>query len=80
LGAAVSRQSSEIDSRQQLQEARDHLDQQLIDQPVPLPANWGGYELTPTTVEFWQGRLDRLHDRVIYHLDGNQWRRFRISP
>lgn len=80
LGAAVSRQSAEIKSRQELQDARDQLDKKLEGQPVPLPENWGGYQLTPTKVEFWQGRLDRLHDRVIYQLECGAWRRFRISP
>ncbi len=80
LGAAVSRQSSVIQSRQQLQEARDRLDRELGDQPVPLPANWGGYQLVPTKVEFWQGRLDRLHDRLIYLAGDDGWQRFRISP
>lgn len=80
LGAAVSQQSSAIQSRQQLQDARDQLDKDLVDQPVPLPTNWGGYQLAPTKVEFWQGRLDRLHDRVIYQQADGGWQRFRISP
>ena len=80
LGAAVSKQSSVVQSRQQLQTARDQLDRELGEQPVPLPDFWGGYQLTPTKVEFWQGRLDRLHDRVIYQQDGDGWRRLRISP
>jgi len=80
LGAAASQQSAEIQSRQQLQEIRDQLDKELQDQPVPLPENWGGYQLTPAKVEFWQGRLDRLHDRVIYQQENGAWRRFRISP
>ena len=80
LGAVVSRQSSQIESRQQLQDARDELDKKLEGQPVPLPETWGGYDLTPTKVEFWQGRLDRLHDRVIYQRDGGTWQRSRISP
>ena len=80
LGAAVSKQSSVIQSRHQLQEASDQLDKELGGMPVPLPENWGGYQLTPVKIEFWQGRLDRLHDRVIYQQDGNDWQRFRASP
>jgi pyridoxamine 5'-phosphate oxidase len=80
LGAVASKQSSKIASRKQLQDARDQLDKELEGQPVPLPENWGGYQLTPTKVEFWQGRLDRLHDRVVYEREGQTWRRSRISP
>ena len=81
LGAAASRQSSEVASRQALEAARAELESQFEGQPIPLPEFWGGYLLTALRVEFWQGRLDRLHDRIIYEQDENSnWKRFRISP
>ena len=80
LGAVVSQQSSEITSRRQLQDARNQLDEELVGQAIPLPENWGGYQITPSKVEFWQGRLDRLHDRVIYQRESESWRQFRVSP
>ena len=49
-------------------------------QTIPLPDNWGGYQIVPDRIEFWQGRLNRLHDRIVYELKDGQWRRFRISP
>ena len=80
LGAVVSKQSSVVESRGQLDAARTRLDEELAGQAVPLPDNWGGYLVTPTRVEFWQGRLDRLHDRLVYESAGDRWNRFRISP
>jgi pyridoxamine 5'-phosphate oxidase len=47
---------------------------------VPLPPHWGGYRLRPEEVEFWQGREDRLHDRIRYVRDGERWRVERLSP
>lgn len=81
IGAAVSQQSSVIDSREQLEQKRAELESKYEGQPVPLPDNWGGYALTPVVIEFWQGRSDRLHDRVVYEkaADGT-WTRCRISP
>lgn len=81
IGAAASQQSSVIESREQLEQKRAELEAKYKGQTVPLPDNWGGYALTPAVVEFWQGRLDRMHDRVVYEKgDGGKWTRCRISP
>jgi pyridoxamine 5'-phosphate oxidase len=47
---------------------------------VPLPPFWGGYRVTPTQIEFWQGRASRLHDRILYRLAGRDWTIERLSP
>lgn len=81
LAALASNQSSKIESRAELEKVRADLEQKYHDQEVPLPETWGGYALTPVRIEFWQGRLDRMHDRVVYEkVDGQRWERFRISP
>jgi pyridoxamine 5'-phosphate oxidase len=79
LGAAASQQSAVIESRSDLDQQRNRLDFQFKDQPIPLPDNWGGYLLKPSLIEFWQGRLDRLHDRIVYEFDGS-WDWNRRSP
>lgn len=81
IGAMVSQQSQVIQSRTELETYRDQLEQQFAGQEIPLPDNWGGYQVKPDRFEFWQGRLDRLHDRVAFlrGADG-QWIKQRLSP
>jgi pyridoxamine 5'-phosphate oxidase len=46
----------------------------------PRPAHWGGYRIAPREIEFWQGRADRLHDRLLYRRDGSAWKIERLAP
>jgi len=80
LGAHASAQSHPIASRAELERRVREMDEQFAGRSVPRPLNWGGYRLTPDRFEFWQHRLDRLHDRIVYTLDGATWRRERQSP
>ena len=81
LGAWASRQSSVIESRAVLEDTYAELEQRWPEgTAVPMPDFWGGYLLVPETVEFWQGRLNRLHDRLRYRRDGARWLVERLSP
>ena len=73
-GAWVSAQSHELASREVLEQQIRELEHQLGNDQVPLPENWGGFALRPQHFEFWQGRLNRLHDRFLYtcEMDKNQ--------
>ncbi|MET8632396.1 pyridoxamine 5'-phosphate oxidase [Streptomyces sp. NPDC004096] len=82
LGAWASAQSSVIASRTELDTAYERLSARYPEgSEVPVPPNWGGFRVTPRTVEFWQGRENRLHDRLRYvaQPDGT-WRVERLSP
>lgn len=80
LSALASRQSSVIDSRETLERAVHELAAKYPDS-VPLPADWGGYALRPGWIEFWEGREDRLHDRLRYlRRSGGAWRIERLAP
>jgi pyridoxamine 5'-phosphate oxidase len=81
LGAWASEQSQVIRDRQVLEERLKQLEQDYQDQEVPRPPHWGGYRLHPTLIEFWQGRSNRLHDRLCYRPDSaGGWRIERLSP
>ena len=80
LSAAISAQSQAINSREELERKVADLEQSLDGHPVPLPVNWGGYLLSPNRFEFWQGRHNRLHDRLIYVKHNSQWHIERLQP
>jgi pyridoxamine 5'-phosphate oxidase len=81
LGAIVSEQSSIIPSREYLQEKLSLLEKKYENQDIPRPAFWGGYLVRPVSIEFWQGRPNRLHDRIRYSLtDTYDWKIERLSP
>lgn len=81
IGAHVSRQGQIISGREELEARRQELDQRFEGKEVPLPSYWGGYRLRPVSVEFWQGRPSRLHDRLRYTLQPKGgWKLERLCP
>ena len=81
LGAWASRQSTVLPSRAELEDRYAELERRWPEgTPVPMPEFWGGYRVQAEMVEFWQGRLSRLHDRFRYTATGTGWTRTRLSP
>jgi len=80
ISAWASPQSDVIESRAILEDAVAELDARFAEQDIPPPPDWGGYRLAPDAVEFWQGRADRLHDRMRFRLDGDRWVLERLAP
>lgn len=80
IGAWVSPQSSTIDSREVLNERFREFTDKFEGHPVPRPAHWGGYIIRPNFYEFWQGRPNRLHDRLTYRLQDGVWKISRMAP
>ncbi len=77
----ASPQSEPIPDRQYLEtEYEKYLQKYLSSEKVPRPATWGGYAITPTRIEFWQGGLHRLHDRIEYTRKEEHWSRVRLAP
>lgn len=80
LGAWASKQSAVISGRAMLEQKMQELRKLHGDEEVPAPPSWGGYRLEPHTFEFWQGRENRLHDRIRYSREGGVWTIERLSP
>lgn len=80
LGAWASEQSAVVAGRHVLEEAERHHRERFEGGEVPRPPFWGGFRLVPERVEFWQGRQNRLHDRLRYEKDGANWRIERLAP
>jgi pyridoxamine 5'-phosphate oxidase len=80
LGAIASPQSEVVDDESLLAERIARLREDYAGRQIPRPEHWGGYRLTPTDVEFWQGRPSRLHDRFRYLRNGDRWQIDRLAP
>jgi pyridoxamine 5'-phosphate oxidase len=81
LGAWASEQSRPVESRDALEERLRGLEAEYEGREVPRPPFWGGYRVEPEIIEFWQGRENRLHDRLVYRRsEGGGWRRERLQP
>jgi pyridoxamine 5'-phosphate oxidase len=80
IGAWSSQQSSKISSRAILVDQFAAMKKKFANGEIPLPEFWGGYRVVPQSIEFWQGRESRLHDRLIYERKDNGWDISRLSP
>lgn len=80
IGAWASRQSRPLPVRRELKERVREIEERFEDGEVPRPPFWGGYRIAPETVEFWQGRADRLHDRLVFTQGGERWSTRRLYP
>ena len=80
IGAWVSAQSSVISSRSLLEAKYAEIKQKFSDKEVPVPSFWGGYRVEPHSIEFWQSRTNRLHDRFLYSLKEGDWAIARLAP
>ena len=78
IGAIVSNQSTVIPNREHIENKFNSF--KLKHPEISRPSNWGGYIIEPRNIEFWQGRKNRLHDRIIYHYDETKWSISRLSP
>ena len=81
LGAWASNQSRVVNSRESLEENLSSLEKKFEGKEIPRPKHWGGYLTKPTSIEFWQGRPNRLHDRILYTLQEDfSWKLERLAP
>lgn len=79
IGALSSNQSEIVKNREFLESKFAELEKKFGENP-PMPENWGGYKLVPSKFEFWQGRENRLHDRIVYEKNNGKWKIFRLQP
>ena len=80
LGAWASAQSRSVERRELVEERLRELEREYAGREVPRPPFWGGYRVEPEEIEFWQGRENCLHDRLVYRRSGDGWRIERLQP
>ena len=82
IGAWASHQSEKLDNRETLEQRMKELEKQYENKIVPKPPHWGGFAVTPSCIEFWQGRANRLHDRILYNKinEIGLWNICRLNP
>lgn len=80
IAAVVSKQSAQLESREALETSFRDYDIARTGKEIECPKHWGGYIVVPSYFEFWQGRESRLHDRLVYSLEGDGWQVSRLSP
>ncbi len=80
IGALASNQSEIILSRTELENKLKSLEDEYQDKEIPMPDSWGGYQIQPVEFEFWQGRPNRLHDRIRFFIKDHNWKTTRLSP
>lgn len=80
IGAWASRQSRPLIDRSELEDRVREMKERFKGDDVPLPPFWGGYRIAPETIEFWQGRSDRLHDRLVFSRSEDDWSTRRLYP
>lgn len=80
IGAWSSPQSRVVKDRAELDALQREMEQRFAQKPLPRPAHWGGYLVRPERIEFWQGRPDRMHDRLVYEKEVDGWHLHRLAP
>jgi pyridoxamine 5'-phosphate oxidase len=80
LGAWSSNQSAVVGSREELEKRLERLEEEYLDRDIPAPPSWGGFRVIPSAIEFWQGRANRLHDRIVYQRGEGGWVMRRLGP
>lgn len=80
IGAWASKQSSKIQTDDELAQRVDYYTKKFVGKDVPLPDFWGGWRVKPNYIEFWQGRANRLHDRVCFEKSASSWKNFKLQP
>ncbi|HLW11040.1 MAG TPA: pyridoxamine 5'-phosphate oxidase [Fermentimonas sp.] len=80
IGAWASPQSKIVNNRDELEKLEDEIMEQFEDMEVHRPSHWGGYLIRPSVIEFWQGRPNRMHDRIVYYNTEEGWSMHRLAP
>ena len=80
VGAWASKQSQQLKYDSELNDRMKHYQEKFVDGDVPYPEFWGGWRIKPHSFEFWQGRANRLHDRLCFKLKDNKWQHFKLNP